>query len=173
MSPMPSPTSSEAPSSRPSADAQRSSPERLRQIAMSLLVEATPDELAAAETALGPLPGFRRLRQPETGLVMLRGRTGGGGDPFNVGEATVTRCLIVTEAGTEGAAYHLGRDLAKAEKAALFEALSREADWHDKVETALIAPVRERLARERLAAARKTAETKVEFFTLVRGEDLR
>ena len=173
MSPMPSPTSSEAPSSRPSADAQRSSPERLRQIAMSLLVEATPDELAAAETALGPLPGFRRLRQPETGLVMLRGRTGGGGDPFNVGEATVTRCLIVTEAGTEGAAYHLGRDQRRAEKAALFEALAREPSWRERVETVLLAPVRERLAQERRIQAAKAAATRVDFFTMVRGEDER
>jgi len=173
MSPMPSPTSSEAPSSRPSADAQRSSPERLRQIAMSLLVEATPDELAAAETALGPLPGFRHLRQPETGLVMLRGRTGGAGDPFNVGEATVTRCLIVTEAGTEGAAYHLGRDQRRAEKAALFEALAREPDWCERVETVLLAPLRERLAQERRMQAAKAAATRVDFFTMVRGEDER
>ena len=173
MSPMPSPTSSEAPSSRPSADAQRSSPERLRHIAMSLLVEATPDELAAAETALGPLPSFRHLRQPETGLVMLRGRTGGGGDPFNVGEATVTRCLIVTEAGTEGAAYHLGRDQRRAEKAALFEALAREPDWCERGETVLLAPLRERLAQERRMQAAKAAATRVDFFTMVRGEDER
>jgi alpha-D-ribose 1-methylphosphonate 5-triphosphate synthase subunit PhnG len=140
---------------------------------MSILVEATPDELAAAETALGPLPGFRRLRQPETGLVMLRGRTGGGGDPFNVGEATVTRCLIVTEAGTEGAAYHLGRDQRRAEKAALFEALAREPSWRERVETVLLAPVRERLAQERRIQAAKAAATRVDFFTMVRGEDER
>ena len=170
---MPSTSTRESPLASPPADQRRSGSERQRQATMSILVEATTAELAAAEAAIGPLPGFRHLRAPEAGLVMLRGRMGGAGASFNVGEATVTRCLVVTKSGTEGAAYHLGRDLAKAEKAALFEALSREADWHDKVETALIAPVRERLAAERLAAARKTAETKVEFFTLVRGEDLR
>ena len=170
---MPSTSTRESPLASPPADQRRSGSERQRQATMSILVEATTAELAAAEAAIGPLPGFRHLRAPEAGLVMLRGRMGGAGASFNVGEATVTRCLVVTQSGTEGAAYHLGRDLAKAEKAALFEALSREADWHDKVETALIAPVRERLARERLAAARKTAETKVEFFALVRGEDLR
>ncbi|SDR33181.1 alpha-D-ribose 1-methylphosphonate 5-triphosphate synthase subunit PhnG [Rhizobiales bacterium GAS113] len=140
---------------------------------MSILVEATAAELAEAEGAIGPLPGFRHLRSPEAGLVMLRGRVGGAGASFNIGEATVTRCLVVTEAGTEGAAYHLGRDLARAEKAALFEALSRDADWRDKVEAALLAPVRERLAGEREAAAEKTAATRVEFFTMVRGEDQR
>ena len=150
-----------------------SEPDRFRQGTMAILVEATTEELARAEAAIGPLPGFRHLRRPETGLVMLQGRMGGAGASFNMGEATVTRCLVVTEAGTEGAAYQLGRDQAKAEKAALFEALAREADWRDKVETALLAPVRARIAFcvERRAA--ETAGTRVEFFTLVRGEDER
>lgn len=137
-----------------------SSEDRLRQATMAVLVEATGKELTEAEAKIGPFPGFRHLRRPETGLVMLRGRTGGAGAPFNVGEATLTRCLVVTEAGTEGAAYHLGRDHERAEKAALFEALAREASWHERVETALLAPVRERMAREREAAAESAAATK-------------
>jgi alpha-D-ribose 1-methylphosphonate 5-triphosphate synthase subunit PhnG len=104
---------------------------------------------------------------------MLRGRMGGAGAPFNMGEATVTRCFIVTEAGTEGAAYHLGRDLARAEKAALFEALAREATWRERVEAELLSPVRERVDRERNAQAARVAATKVDFFTMVRGEDER
>ena len=140
---------------------------------MAILVEATGHEFAEAEAKIGPLPGFRHLRQPETGLVMLRGRVGGAGAPFNMGEATVTRCFIVTEAGTEGAAYHLGRDLKKAEKAALFEALAREAPWRERVEKALLHPVRERLAFEQAAEAASAAATRVDFFTMVRGEDER
>jgi alpha-D-ribose 1-methylphosphonate 5-triphosphate synthase subunit PhnG len=147
--------------------------QRLRQSTMATLVEATGAELQEAEAAIGPLPNFRHLRRPETGLVMLRGRVGGAGPAFNVGEATVTRCLVVTEAGTEGAAYHLGRDLPKAQKAALFEALAREAGWRDKVETALLAPIRIRLAEEKRSKAAATAGTRVEFFTMVRGEDER
>lgn len=140
---------------------------------MSVLVAASAAELAAAEAAIGPLPNFRHVRRPETGLVMLRGRIGGEGSRFSLGEATVTRCLVVTEAGTEGAAYHLGRDLAKTEKAALFEALAREPIWRDKVETALLAPVRARIRHERHAKDAAAAATRVEFFTLVRGEDQR
>jgi alpha-D-ribose 1-methylphosphonate 5-triphosphate synthase subunit PhnG len=140
---------------------------------MAVLVEATMDELARAEAEMGPLPRFRHLRQPETGLVMLRGRMGGAGAPFNMGEATMSRCLVVTEAGTEGAAYHLGRDLARAEKAALFEALARETPWRERVEAELLTPVRERLAREHNEKAAKAAATKVDFFTMVRGEDAR
>jgi alpha-D-ribose 1-methylphosphonate 5-triphosphate synthase subunit PhnG len=140
---------------------------------MALLVEATMDELTRAEAGMAPLPNFRHLRQPETGLVMLRGRMGGAGAPFNMGEATVSRCLVVTEAGTEGAAYHLGRDLARAEKAALFEALAREAPWSERVEAELLTPLRGRVARERAEGAAKAAATKVDFFTIVRGEDAR
>jgi alpha-D-ribose 1-methylphosphonate 5-triphosphate synthase subunit PhnG len=160
-------------SSRPQLELKPSSAERSRQMTMAVLVEATMDELARAEAELGPLPGYRHLRRPETGLVMLRGRMGGAGAPFNMGEATVTRCLVVTEAGTEGAAYHLGRDQARAEKSALFEALAREAPWRGRVEAELLTPVRERLARECGEKAAKAAATRVDFFTMVRGEDAR
>ena len=155
------------------AEKKRQDSERLRQSTMSILVVANTTEFAAAEAALGPLPGFRHLRRPETGLLMLRGRIGGEGTKFNIGEATVTRCHIVTESGTEGAAYHLGRDLGKAEKAALFEALTREPAWRDKVEAALLAPVKARVDEERRTKASETAATRVEFFTMVRGEDPR
>ena len=37
---------------------------------------------------------YVELRAAETGLVMLRGRIGGDGDPFNLGEATVTRAAV-------------------------------------------------------------------------------
>jgi alpha-D-ribose 1-methylphosphonate 5-triphosphate synthase subunit PhnG len=161
------------PLSRQQPDLKPSGPERSRQITMAVLIEATMDEFARAETKIGPLPGFRHLRRPETGLVMLRGRMGGAGAPFNMGEATMTRCLVVTEAGTEGAAYHFGRDLARVEKAALFEALAREPTWCERVEAELIAPVRERVARECEARAARAAATKVDFFTMVRGEDER
>jgi alpha-D-ribose 1-methylphosphonate 5-triphosphate synthase subunit PhnG len=157
----------------PSRPAEQARSERLRQSTMAILVAASAAELAAAEAAVGPLPGFRHLRRPEAGLLMLRGRIGGEGARFNLGEATVTRCLVVTEAGTEGAAYHLGRDLVKAEKAALFEALAREPRWRDKIEAALLAPVKARIAQERRSKTAATAASRVEFFTMVRGEDQR
>ena len=102
---------SRTPMAAPSRPAEQAGSEHFRQSTMAILVAASAAELAAAEAAIGPLPGFRHLRRPEAGLLMLRGRIGGEGARFNVGEATVTRCLVVTEAGTEGAAYHLGRDL--------------------------------------------------------------
>lgn len=141
-----------------------------RQAVMAVCAEASRAELDAALGTLGPLPPVEDLRAPETGLVMLRGRMGGEGAPFNLGEASAVRAVVrLGETGT-GFAYHLGRDGAKARAAAVVDALWQAPSRRGAVEAAL-GPVRGRLARERDAAARRTAATKVDFFTLVRGED--
>jgi alpha-D-ribose 1-methylphosphonate 5-triphosphate synthase subunit PhnG len=100
-----------------------SSPITERQRAMAVLARAAPERLAALWHAWADKPGYAMLRRPETGLVMLRGRIGGGGDPFNFGEATVTRAAVRLDTGEVGHAYCLGRDHEKAECAALFDAL--------------------------------------------------
>ena len=141
-----------------------------RRDAMGLLARATPDELATALEALGR-PDWTDVRRPETGLVMLRGRTGGDGAPFNFGEATVTRAAVrVAGAGPVGLSYILGRDVARARAAATIDALW-QSGLHDEVEAVLLGPVRTRLAAEDAAAAARTAATRVDFFTMVRGED--
>lgn len=138
---------------------------------MRLCAEARKAELAEALEAVGPAPPFRDLRRPETGLVMLRGRMGGDGRPFNLGEATVTRAAVaVADGGPPGFAYHLGRDATKARDAAVLDALWQRADRRAAVERA-IAPIRARIAEDDARAARRTAATRVDFFTLVRGED--
>ena len=46
-------------------------------------------DVAALEAAYGDLaarPGHARVRGPETGMVMVRGRAGGSGGRFNLGE---------------------------------------------------------------------------------------
>jgi alpha-D-ribose 1-methylphosphonate 5-triphosphate synthase subunit PhnG len=141
-----------------------------RRAVMALCAEAASAELDAALHALAPLPEVRDLRRPETGLTMLRGRAGGDGAAFNVGEATVTRAAVALDGKVTGFAYHLGRDIAKARKAAILDALWQQAERRPRVEAALD-PVRLRLETERAQAARQAAATRVNFFTLVRGED--
>lgn len=143
-----------------------------RQAVMAVCAEATEAELDGALARLAPVPPTRDLRPVENGTVMLRGRAGGDGAPFNIGEATVTRAAVtLTEGGTvQGFAYHLGRDAGKARKAAALDALWQVADRRIAVEHALSA-VRDRIAAERLTAARRAAATRVNFFTLARGED--
>ncbi|WAC25592.1 phosphonate C-P lyase system protein PhnG [Ancylobacter sp. SL191] len=141
-----------------------------RPAVMAVLARASFAELADALAALDPVPAARDLRPPETGLVMLRGRTGGDGAPFNLGEATVSRATVRLESGAVGFCYRLGRDVRAARVAALIDALWQEAPRRAAVDAAL-APVTARLAAEDAAVRTETAATKVDFFTLVRGED--
>ena len=141
-----------------------------RRAVMTLCADATETELDAALADLSPLPMTRDLRPVETGMVMLRGRAGGDGSPFNVGEATVTRAAIALDAGQHGFAYHLGRDPTRARKAAVLDALWQVPGRQDAVERALTA-VRDRVAADLSKAARRAAATRVNFLTLARGED--
>lgn len=140
-----------------------------RQAVMGLCAEASASELDAVLDALAPLPTVQDLRAPESGLVMLRGRVGGNGAAFNLGEATVTRAAVALE-GLTGFAYHLGRDAGKARRAATLDALWQQDETRPVVTTGL-EPVRRRVAAERELAARRAAATRVNFFTLARGED--
>ena len=110
------------------------------------------------------------MRPPETGLVMLRGRMGGSGSAFNMGEATVTRCTIRLNSNVEGHAYIMGRNTEHARVAAICDGLLQQADQHDAVIAQVVRPLAEMQKIERLHAAQKTAATKVDFFTLVRGD---
>ena len=114
--------------------------------------------------------GFSILREAEVGSVMVRGRMGGDGDAFNLGEMTVTRCSVTLEDGTVGHGYIQGRSKRAAEVVALCDALL-QTDVHEPIVRGILAPL-DAARREREAALRsKAAATRVEFFTLVRGED--
>lgn len=141
-----------------------------RQRAMGLLAKASRAELQAAFEALADKLVVQPVRGPETGLVMVRGRIGGGGAPFNLGEATVSRASIRLEDGTVGHGQALGTDGAKARLAAIFDALFQQSTRKAEVET-LLEAVAARVAEEDTAKARQTAATRVDFFTMVRGED--
>ncbi|WP_063533551.1 phosphonate C-P lyase system protein PhnG [Burkholderia sp. MSMB1589WGS] len=128
-----------------------------------------------------PAPTFDWLRAPETGLAMVRGRIGGTGDSFNLGEATVTRAALRLRGAsgdrangangvTVGIAYVLGRDKRRAELVALADALLQTPERQARLRAALIEPFRARLAEARAARSREVATTRVEFFTMVRGD---
>ena len=137
---------------------------------MGVLAKAPAEPMRAAFAALGPEPGFTWLRAPETGTVMVRGRMGGTGAPFNLGEMTTTRCALRLADGTGGHAYVMGRDPEKARVAALCDALLR-TEAAERVRDGVLVPMEALLARRRGTASARAATTKVEFFTLKRGED--
>src|SRR5262249_37332509 len=136
-----------------------------RQALMRVCADASEAELETALADLGQLPSHAELRPPQTGLVMLRGRAGGTGAAFNVGEAIVTRAAVQLANGTIGLAYLLGRSARKARLAALVDALGQDSAEHrQRLKTALVAPVEARRARERARRQAETAATKVDFF---------
>ncbi|HEY9021464.1 MAG: phosphonate C-P lyase system protein PhnG [Paracoccaceae bacterium] len=137
---------------------------------MGLLARAPADLLDRLWRGVNMAPAFRWLRAPEVGGVMVQGRAGGTGAPFNLGEMTVTRCALVLEGGAVGHAYVQGRDKRQAEQAALVDALMQGPEA-GHLRAAVLEPLlAEVQARAGLRAA-KAAATKVEFFTLVRGDD--
>ena len=142
-----------------------------RQAVMATLAQAPAALLAEKWEGLADRPGFSWLREPDVGLVMVRGRTGGGGAPFNLGEVTVTRCALQLDGGQAGFAWVMGRDRDKARHAALFDALWQDEARRDEIERDVVTPAREALEAEDARKDEETAATKVDFFTLVRGED--
>jgi alpha-D-ribose 1-methylphosphonate 5-triphosphate synthase subunit PhnG len=176
---------------------------------LALLARATRAELdtgLAAAFGQTARPAFDWLRAPETGLAMVRARTGGTGDPFNAGEATVTRAVLRLKpdaskasnmasdrhAGTSGSeadkgdkgdnaeaaspaapvgiSYQLGRDKRRAELAALADALLQTPERRESLRAHLLVPVARRLEAQRQERHADAASTRVEFFTMVRGE---
>lgn len=132
---------------------------------LSILARSAPDRLAQL---LPDLPDHALLRAPETGTVMVQGRIGATGAPFNVGEMTVTRCALRLPCGTQGHGHVQGRSHAHARRAAAMDALMQtDPDAH----APLIAALRDDAQAARETRAAKAAATRVEFFTLQRGED--
>jgi len=140
-----------------------------RQRWMAVLAQAACSELESAWEATADKSDYSWLRKPETGMSMIRARTGSNGQPFNLGEVTVTRCALTTGDGEMGVAYIKGRDHRHAELAALFDALLQDEARHDEIEGRVIAPL-ERSGQERQATMqRKAAATRVDFFTMATG----
>lgn len=146
-----------------------------RQQALGLLARAPLELLERQLAELGPLPVHGWLRPPETGMVMLRGRLGGGGRVFHLGETTVTRCTLRLADAELPHAVGVGvvRGMSKrhAELVALCDALLQSTPWAARLQARLLQPL---AAAEQERHARRAAEvaaSKVDFYTLLRGED--
>lgn len=149
---------------------QEDTPVPERQAWMSLMAKAPEGRVAALLDDTLVRPAFDWLRSPVVGSVMVRGRAGGTGAPFNLGEMTVTRCALRLKGGEVGHAYVQGRRKGDATAAALVDALM-QTDLAEKLRAALLDPLARESAAARQARAGKAAATKVNFFTMIRGED--
>ena len=137
---------------------------------MSLMAKAPEGRVATLLDAALPRPAHTWLRAPEIGSVMVRGRAGGTGAPFNLGEMTVTRCALTLTTGEVGHAYIQGRSKPDAEAAALVDALMF-TDAAATLRARVLEPLEQEQTARRTTRAQKAAATKVDFFTMVRGED--
>jgi alpha-D-ribose 1-methylphosphonate 5-triphosphate synthase subunit PhnG len=140
-----------------------------RKAAMAVLAHSDAAEIARRLEPIA-LPAYENLREPENGLVMLRGRIGGDGAPFNLGEATVSRAAVRLATGEVGFGYVLGRDRRKAQMIALCDALVQSNEFSEAIEEGVLTPLRAAMVAERDRRAAETAATRVDFYTMVRGE---
>jgi len=140
-----------------------------RQHWIGVLARARLSELQPHEAALRDVD-YQLIRAPEIGMTLVRGRMGGNGAAFNVGEMSVTRCVVRLADGRTGYSYLAGRDKVHAELAALADAHLQGAQpsiWLSDLILSLANAQAERRAQKEA----DTAATKVEFFALVRGEN--
>jgi alpha-D-ribose 1-methylphosphonate 5-triphosphate synthase subunit PhnG len=99
-------------------------------------------------------------------MSMVRGRIGGGGQPFNLGEMTISRCSIRDAAGRIGHGYAAGRDLAQVELIARLDAVLQDDALRPAYEAAVLSPLRAAQAARRAETEARAAATEVKFFTL-------
>ncbi|MBX9741042.1 MAG: phosphonate C-P lyase system protein PhnG [Beijerinckiaceae bacterium] len=135
---------------------------------MSVLARASYDDLLAVAAAID-LPDAEIVKPAESGTLMIEARAGGSGRRFNAGEATVTRCIVRT-GDRLGYSYALGRDKKKAVLAARLDLALQDDARRKEILAAVVEPLCAAQTERRQHASRSAAATKVEFFTLVRGD---
>ncbi|MGE0422041.1 MAG: phosphonate C-P lyase system protein PhnG [Reyranellaceae bacterium] len=136
---------------------------------LAVLARAERAKLEEAVARLSPRPTWRVIKPAESGLAMMRGRAGGTGQQFNIGEMSVARCVVQIEGGAVGVGYVAGRDRRKAELVAVLDALLQDGPFAEPLRRELVAPLAARQAAARQKVLSKAAATKVDFFTMVRG----
>lgn len=140
---------------------------------LSVLSRASEQELLVGFDRLGGIPEAHDVKPAVVGSVMIEARAGGSGQRFNAIEATVTRCVVQVDQRL-GVSYALGRDTSRARLSAIADALlqgvQNDKAAFEAMKSVLVAPVAYRIESKRREKSRKAAATKVEFFTMVRGE---
>ena len=138
---------------------------------MSVLARTSFSELQHGWQALQLAPDYQLIRAPEIGLAQVRARMGSSGRPFNLGDVTIARAVVKLDSGELGYSYLRGRNKPHAELAALIDALMQTRSGHEVLNSGLIAPLAALKAEQEECARREAAASKVDFFTMVRGED--
>lgn len=142
-----------------------------RQEWMAALALAPEAWLREAWNRLEAQPQYNVVRGPETGLVMVRARTGNSGERFNLGEMTVTRCTVNVSEGIMGHAFIGGLSHEHARLAAVFDALLQLPERGEDLRRTLISPLQQERQAYLTSRRDEVRPSRVDFFTLVRGEE--
>ncbi len=140
-----------------------------RKFWMSLLATSNQSDLLNLWEQKKIRVNYIWLRTPEIGSIMAQGRMGVTGDKFNIGEVTITRCSLKLNCGTIGHSYVQGRSKKKAEISALCDALM-QTKMSKEINKNIIIPLEKIKKDNKRKILSKAEATKVDFFTLVRGE---
>ena len=143
-----------------------------RQTWMALLARA-PEALLEEHLASQCMGNLKWLRPSETGLMMVQGRAGGTGQRFNLGEVSITRCVLrpdaqLTRCQQVGVAYVMGSSHRHAQLAAVADALLQEPELHAHWDELLLRPISQLLSAQMQDNNAQAQATKVEFFTVAR-----
>lgn len=135
---------------------------------LAVMARADLDALETIWQDVGTDLAYDILRAPETGLIMARGRAGGTGQAFNLGEVSVTRATIrLSTSQVIGHGYLMGRKQRQSLLIALLDGYLQlpeaSADFIEKMA--------QDQQEKRQQHQAESATSKVDFFTLVRGED--
>jgi alpha-D-ribose 1-methylphosphonate 5-triphosphate synthase subunit PhnG len=141
-----------------------------RQRWMALLGGASVKDLETEKEKLRPDIDWEFILKPEVGLLMVQSKADGSHPGFNLGEMSVTKCVLQVQGQYLGYAVILGSDLVHAELAALFDGLLQHPDFRDDLKNSLISNLALKQKEKDRALEKETADTRVEFFTLKRGE---
>ncbi|WP_435951771.1 phosphonate C-P lyase system protein PhnG [Dryocola sp. BD626] len=142
-----------------------------RQQWMGVLAHSEPQDLADRWQALHISANYQVIRQPETGLVQIQARMGATGQRFFAGDATLTRAVVQLDNGLYGYSYLLGRDKTHAERCAVIDALMQDEAHFQTLQETLIAPLAANREQRRAKRRAEVNSSRVDFFTLVRGDN--
>jgi len=140
-----------------------------RQRWLAALVHAPRAALAERAAAQVAAYRFDWLREPETGLALVRARIANRGDRFNLGEATLTRCIARVQVdghATAGVAHVLGRDDQRARWIAQLDALLQQPSLQARLLGEVVEPLRAARAAAVAEEHRRHAASRVAFYTL-------
>jgi len=149
----------------------KTSIQQQRQRWISVLARADFADLQQHWHATGINSKFTPIRPAEIGLSQVQGRIGATGRKFNMGDVTISRAVIQLESGEMGYSYVQGRNKQHAEVAAIIDGLMQTEQHNEQLEHQLIQPLAAIKSAQEQARNNAVSSSKVDFFTLVRGED--